>query len=85
MTQIKPVRVVEARQTYITHLLAVALLWALAMTFDYRDQAAVAEARAERIDAEFTDCLKGKWREVTEQGVELGCMPVEQNIKLTRR
>lgn len=79
MSTIRPVRVVDKRTTYLPHLLAVALLWALAMTLDYHDQAAAAHERAERIDREFTACLRGQWRAVTEQGVEIGCMPVERN------
>lgn len=78
MTPIRPLFVAERRRaTYLPHLLLVALLWVLAMTLDYRDQANAAQERAERIDKEFTACLRGQWRAVTEQGAELGCLPVE--------
>jgi len=85
MNSIRPVRVTESRWAYIPHLLAIALCWALAMTLDYHDQAAEANERAARIDREFTACLRGEWRAVTEQGVELGCWPVERNEPLRRK
>jgi hypothetical protein len=77
--------VVTKRSTYYPHLLAVLALWALAMTLDYHDQAAAANERAARIDKEFTACLKGQWRAVTDQGVELGCMPVQTNEPKRKR
>lgn len=79
MTPIRSVSVVDSRKTYLPHLLIVALLWSLAMTMDYHDQAAAAEARAQTAEREFVACLRGQWRAVTEQGVELGCMPVQTN------
>lgn len=77
---IRDLRVIEKRKSYLPHLLAIACLWLLAMTMDYNDQAAAANERAEYIDKEFTDCLRGDWRAVTEQGVELGCMQVVTNV-----
>lgn len=85
MTPINRLKVVEDRKSYVPHMLAIALLWSLAMTLDYRDQAAAANARAARMDAEHTACLRGEWRAVTEQGVELGCLPVEINEPPRRR
>lgn len=78
-TPIRDLRVVETRQTYLPHLLAIACLWLLAMSMDYADAAAQAHQRATRINAEHTACLQGKWRAVTAQGVELGCLPVQIN------
>jgi hypothetical protein len=66
-------------KTYAISLLLIALAWGWAMERDYVEQGRAAIERAARIDAEFTDCLRGEWRAVTEQGVEIGCMPVERN------
>lgn len=44
-TPIRPAVVVHKRVTYIPHILAVALLCALAMTFDYHVEAAAASER----------------------------------------
>lgn len=60
MTPIRPVTVIESRRKYVLHLLIIAVLWAAAMTMDYHDQAATERERAERIDKEFTACLRGE-------------------------
>lgn len=78
-TPIRDLRVVEKRTTYIPHLLAIACLWLLAMSMDAHDQAAMEAERAARIDAEFTACLRGEFRAVTQEGVEIGCLPVQIN------
>lgn len=78
-TPIRDLLIVEKRKSHIPHLLAVACLWLLASSMDYAEQAAAAEERAARIDAEFTSCLRGEFRAVTEEGVEIGCMPVQVN------
>lgn len=78
-TPIKQMRVVSRRQTYIPHILFVLLCWSLAITFDYHDQAETAKAIATQHEREFTECLKGKWRTVTPDGKEWGCLGVEMN------
>lgn len=69
---------VVTRKSYLPHLLAIALLWSAAMTFDFYDQKNHAEDVARRLDSEFASCLRGEWRETTEQGVQLACLPVER-------
>lgn len=78
-TPIRGLRVVEKRKTYIPHLLFVALVWVASMNEDYAIEAAQEAERAARIDAEHTACLRGEWRAVTQEGVEIGCMPVQTN------
>lgn len=84
MTPIRNLRVVESRKTYIPHLLIIALLWSLAMTMEYHDQAEQAREAAAQADKQFVSCLRGEWRAVTEQGVEIGCMPVQMNEPLRK-
>jgi hypothetical protein len=79
-TPIRPLVPVERHKTYYPHLLIVAVLWMVTMTFDYYDQKLVAEAQAAKHEADFTECLKGKWRVETEDG-EWGCLPVQLNRK----
>ncbi len=74
---IRDLRVVEKRKTYIPHLLAIACLWLLAMSLSYSEEIEQEKERAIRIDREFTQCLRGEWRVVTEEGAHLGCMPVQ--------
>jgi len=75
---IRDLHVMEKRKTYIPHLLVVLLGWSMVMTWDYRDQKLHAEEVARKLDTEFAECLRGEWREVTEQGVHLGCLPVQR-------
>jgi hypothetical protein len=78
-TPIKPVEV-RARH-YWPHLSALFACFLLAGTLEYHDavaQAEHAEEVARKLDAEFAECLRGEWREVTEQGVHLGCLPVQR-------
>ena len=76
---IRPLRIVEQqRKSYLPHILTIACAWLAVMTMDYHEQAAQAHEVAERMNAEHTACLRGEWRATTEQGSELGCMPVEQ-------
>lgn len=77
MTPIRPLRIVERRRTYLPHLLLIALLWSLAMTLDYRDQARSETERAERWKAQLAECLNGTWRGITPSGERIGCMPAE--------
>ena len=59
MTPIRPLRVTESRWRYAPHLLAIALLWAIAMTMDYRDQAETAQEQAQQMSAQMASCLRG--------------------------
>lgn len=77
MTPIRPLRVTESRWRYAPHLLAIALLWAIAMTMDYHDQADRANARAEQMAEQMARCLNGTWRGVTPSGEQIACMPAE--------
>jgi hypothetical protein len=47
------------------------------MTLDYHAEAEAASERAERIDADFTACLRGTYRAKTEEGGEIGCYKAE--------
>jgi hypothetical protein len=80
-TPIRPVIGIEVRKTYLPHLLVILLLWSIAMTFDFRDQKLQAEIVATQHERDFTECLKGRWRTVTEDGTEWGCLPVQANKK----
>ena len=70
-------RIVPKWQTYIPHILAIALGWALAMTMDYADEAAEAQQQALRASNDFASCLRGEWRYKSPSGDEFGCYPVE--------
>ena len=74
---IRPVVIVERRKTYVPHLLAIGLLWATAMTMDYADEAAEAQAQAKDMSAQMAACLNGRWVGVTASGEQVGCMPAE--------
>jgi hypothetical protein len=75
MTPIRQLVVKE--RSYLPHLLAIGLLWALVMTMEYHDQAAAEADRAERMTAMMADCLNGKWVGITPSGERIGCMPAE--------
>ena len=78
MTPIRPMIIRErSRWRYVPHALAIVCLWLTAMTMDYHDQTQAAEERAARMNAEHTACLRGEWRAVTAEGIEIGCLPVE--------
>lgn len=77
MTPITQMVVVEKRKTYWPHILGIALLWSLAMTMDYADQAAQAEERAQDMSRQMAECLNGRWTGRTESGAQIGCMPAE--------
>lgn len=77
-TPIRPLRIVDRRRTYLPHLLAIALLWTLAMTLDYHDQAAAENERAESWKSQMSECLNGRWRGITSDGTQVGCMPAEE-------
>ena len=74
---IRPVVIVERRKTYIPHLLAIGILWATAMTMDYADEAAEAQAQAKDMSAQMAECLRGEWRGITPSGEQVGCLPAE--------
>lgn len=76
---IRPLVTMERRKSYIPHLLTILLGWSLAMTLDFYDQKQQAEEEAARHERDFTSCLRGEWRTVTEDGVEWGCLPVQRN------
>jgi hypothetical protein len=83
-TPIRPVTGIEVRKTYWPHLLTILLLWFSAMTLDFYDQKIQAENVAAQHERDFTECLKGKWRTVTDDGTEWGCLPVQANKKITK-
>ena len=76
---ITPLRVVTRRQTYVPHILFILLLWSLAMTMDYHDQAAEAEASAQSMSSQMAECLNGTWRGIAEDGTQIGCMKAVTN------
>lgn len=78
-TPIQQMRVVSRRQTYIQHILFVLLVLALMQTWEYHEEAADAKSVAAQHERDFTECLKGKWRTVTPDGKEWGCLGVEMN------
>jgi len=78
-TPIRPMVVTTKRTTYLPHLLVILLLWAVAMTLDYHDQVAAERERADRMTAQMVDCLNGKWRGISADGVEVGCMRAVTN------
>ena len=77
MTPITKMVVIEKRNTYLPHILCIALLWSVAMTMDYADQAAQAEERANSMTRQMAECLNGRWIGRTESGSQIGCMPAE--------
>lgn len=77
MTPIRPVTVIESRRKYVLHLLIIAVLWATAMTMDYRDQAETAQEQAQQMSAQMASCLRGEWRGITPSGEQIACMPAE--------
>jgi hypothetical protein len=70
-------RIIERRRTYLPHIVAIGLLWAIAMTLDYHDQASEAQAQSAAMSAQMAACLRGEWRGRTENGEQIGCMPAE--------
>lgn len=81
---IRPVTVVPTLKTYIPHLLVIALLWALAMTVDFYDQAIVAEEEQAHAVGQLLDCMNGTARWSAEDGTEIGCMPAVTNKRASR-
>ena len=77
MTPIRQMRVVERRQTYWPHLLAIACLMLLAMTMDYHDQATAAKASAADMSAQMSACLRGEWKGTSADGVQIKCYEAE--------
>jgi hypothetical protein len=73
----KKMRIVPAWQTYLPHILLIALMWSIAMTMDYHDEAAQAEQSAQQMSRQMAECLNGQWRGVTPSGEQIGCMPAE--------
>lgn len=89
MTPIRPMQIIESEpigKRYWLHLAVIAALVALVHTMEYaeamRMEAENNAARASKIDREFTQCLRGEWREKTVEGDEIGCMPVEINERM---
>ena len=70
-------RIVPAWQTYLPHILIIALLWSIAMTMDYHEEAAQAEMQAEQMSRQMAECLNGQWRGITPSGEQIGCMPAQ--------
>lgn len=81
---IRPLRVVERRKTYVPHLLAIGLLWALAMSMEYADETALANERADSMTSQFADCLNGTWRGITPSGEQIACLPAESLKPINR-
>lgn len=80
-TPIRPVTVVPTLKTYIPHLLLIALLWALAMTVDFYDQAIVAEEEQAHAVGQLLDCMNGTARWESEDGYDIACMKAVTNKK----
>ena len=70
-------RIVPAWQTYVPHILIIALLWSLAMTMDYAEEAAEAQASAASMTQQMAACLNGEWRGISADGTQIGCMPAQ--------
>jgi cytochrome c-type biogenesis protein CcmH/NrfF len=80
-TPIRPLTVVPTAKTYIPHLLVVLLLWALAMTVDFYDQAVVAEEVQAEAVAQLLGCMNGTQQWIAEDGTEIACMQAVTNKK----
>lgn len=68
-------RIVPRWTTYLPHVMAIALGWALVMSMDYADAAATAEAQAQEMSAAMASCLNGTYRATSESCTQIGCMP----------
>ncbi len=79
------VRIVPAWTTYLPHILAIALSWALVMTMDYADAAAQAEAQAQEMSQQMVACLRGEWQGTAADGVQIKCYPAEAFDPATQR
>jgi len=78
-------RIVPAWQTYLPHILIIACMWLLAMSMDYADAAASAEAQAQDMSAAMAACLRGEWQGTASDGVQIKCYPAETFNPATQR
>lgn len=70
-------RVVPEWQTYLPHILIIGLMWAVAMTLDYHEEAERAQDSAQQMSAQMAACLRGEWRGITSSGEQIACLPAE--------
>jgi hypothetical protein len=68
-------RVVPEWQTYLPHVLAIALLIAVSHTMAYYDEMEDAKEQAHEMSAAMASCLNGTYRATSESGTQIGCMP----------